>query len=741
MKKIALKISGMHCAACALTIERALNRLSGVKARVNFAAEKAFIEYDLERVNLSKIKKAIRDAGYEAREERRVEREEEIRKREIADFKRRFFISLIFGIPLAYFAMGWMIGLPVPFLENASLQAFIQLALATPIIGAGFKLYKSGFRSLLKKAPNMDSLIFIGTSAAYLYSIAISFHIWFGIGNYGVKELYYETAAFILLFILLGKCLEVITKGKTAEGLRKLMKLKPKVARVIRDGKEIEILAEDVKVGEIVVVKPGEKIPVDGMVIEGYSGVDEKAITGESIPVEKKPGSQVIGATINKTGMLKFKATKVGEDTVMAQIIKTVEEAMASKPSIQLLADRVSAYFVPAVIAIAALSSITWYFLGMGLVFALTILISVLIIACPCALGLATPTAVMVGTGKAAEHGILIKSGDALEIAHKLQMIVFDKTGTLTKGMPEVTDIISGRNYDGGEVLRLAAIVEKGSEHPIGEAIIKEAKRRRIRIPKASSYQTIPGKGIKAMYSKKWILVGNRKLMKENRIEIGNLERIMERLEEEGKTVVVVAMSKKVAGMIAVADTLKEFSKEAIEELHKMGKEVSILTGDVERVGKAIARELKIDNVLAEVLPGEKSEIIKKLQRDGKIVAMVGDGINDAPALAQADVGIAIGSGTDVAMETGDMILIKDDLRDVVTAIDLSSYTIRKIKQNLFWAFFYNIIGIPIAAGILYPFTGWLLNPMIAAAAMASSSVSVVSNSLLMRRYKPRLRS
>jgi Cu+-exporting ATPase len=738
--QITLKVIGMGSAHCAGIVEKALKKLDGIQeVKVDFATEKAIIRFDSRKVKLSDIQKAIKDAGYESREETKIEKEEELRKKEIADFKKRFIISLTFGIPLAYFAMGWMVGLPVPFLENVSLQAFIQLVLTTPIIIAAFKLYKSGFRSLLNKTPNMDSLIFIGTSAAYTYSIALSLIIWLGIGTYGLEDLYYEIAAFILFFILLGKYLEAITKGKTAEGLRKLMKLKPKIARVIRDGKEVEIPAEEVKVGDIVIVKPGEKIPVDGTVIEGYSGVDEKIITGESIPVEKKTGDEVIGATINKTGMLKFKATKVGKDTTMAQIIRIVEEAMLSKPSIQLLADKISACFVPVVIAIAIVSSIFWYIVGMSFAFALTILIAVLIIACPCALGLATPTAVMVGTGKAAENGILIKSGNALETAHKLQTIVFDKTGTLTKGEPEVIDVIVATGYNKKNVLRLAALAEKGSEHPIGDAIVKEAEKRKIIVSKASSYQTIAGKGIKAKYLKNWIFVGNRRLMKENDIEIKHLEKDMEKLEEEGKTVVLVAMGKKAIGVIAVADTLKEFSKEAVDELHRMKKEVVIITGDNERVGKAIAKQLGIDRVLAETLPADKAKEIKKLQDEGKIVAMTGDGINDAPALAQADVGIAIGSGTDVAMETGDIILIKDDLRDVVTSIDLSGYTIKKIKQNLFWAFFYNTIGIPIAAGILFPFFGFLLNPMVAAAAMAFSSVSVVSNSLLMKRYKPRI--
>lgn len=817
MEKIILKILGMHCASCAVTVEKALKKEKGIfNVNVNFASEKAFVEFDPEKIDVQKVKKiiketgyqtfgekeeaegmskvnlkvsgmasphcagivenalrktkgvigvktefakerarvtfdpkivkihqlikVIKDVGYGAREETTLEREKELKEKAIADLKNRVIITLIFSVPLLYFSMGWMVGLPVPWLENVKLQALIQLLLTTPIIIVALKLYTSGFRSLRRLTPNMDSLVFIGTSAAYVYSLAVSLAVWFDLGVFGVKDLYYEIAAFILFFILLGKYLEAVTKGRTSAVLQKLIGLGAKTAKVIKNGQELEIPIEDVEVGDIVLVRPGEKIPVDGVVLEGYSGVDEKVITGESIPVEKKKGDKVIGVTMNKTGMLKIKATGVGKDTVLAQIIKIVEEAMTSKAPIQLLADKVSLYFVPAVMFIAVLAFVLWYFVfAMPFVFALVILIAVLIIACPCALGLATPTAIMVGTGLGAENGILIKSAGALETAHKLQTIVFDKTGTLTKGEPELTDVVAAEGYNESEVLKLAAVVEKGSEHPIGESIVKGAAKRKIEIPEAVSYQTIAGKGIKAKYLENWLFVGNRKLMKENDIEINHLEKEMERLENEGKTAVLVAKSKKAMGIVAVADTLKEHSKEAVSALRRMGKEVAIITGDNERVGKAIAKQVGIDRVLAEVLPQDKAKEIKKLQEEGKVVAMVGDGINDAPALAQSDVGIAIGSGTDIAMETGDIILIKDDLRDVVIAIDLSGYTIKKIKQNLFWAFFYNSVGIPIAAGVLYPFFGFLLNPMIAAAAMAFSSVSVVSNSLLMKRYKPKI--
>jgi len=732
MKKI-FSISGMHCEACAKNIETILKKLDGVASvNVNFASEKAYVDFDDKKLNEEEIKKAIKKLGYKIVES--ADKEKDVGEEEVKDLKKRFFVALAFALPLIYFSMGWMIGLPVPFLENASLQALIQLVLTTPVIIAAFNLYISGLKSLLKGAPNMDSLVFIGTSAAYVYSVVISVFIWLG-ADYGLENLYYEIAAFILVFILLGNYLQAITKGRTSEALKKIIGLQAKTAKVVRKGKEVEIPVEEVQVGDVIVVRPGEKIPVDGVVMKGMSSVDEKVITGESMPVTKKKGDKVIGATINKSGMLTFKATAVGKDTVLAQIIKIVEEAQASKAPIQLLADKVAKYFVPAVIVIALAAFGFWLFIGMPFVFALTILITVLIIACPCALGLATPTAIMVSTGLGAENGILIKGAEALETAHKLQVVVFDKTGTLTKGEPEVTDVVSF-SLSEKEVLKLAAIAEKGSEHPIGEAILRSAKK--LRVDEGKKYKTIAGKGIRCRYKKKWILVGNRIFLKESKIPIDKkTEKELQKLENDGKTAVLVVYDNKLSGVIAVADTLKQFSKKAVERLRGMKKEVWLITGDNERTGRAIAKQVGIDEdkVLAEVLPGDKAKKVKELQKKS-VVAFVGDGINDAPALAQADVGIAIGSGTDIAMETGDIILIKDDLRDVVTSIDLSSYTIKKIKQNLFWAFFYNSVGIPIAAGILYPFTGFLLNPMIAAAAMAFSSVSVVGNSLLMKRYK-----
>lgn len=739
-QKIILKIQGMHCASCSATIEKTLKKEKGIfEVNVNFASEKAGLSYSPETITLEKIKKTVSNLGYKAEEKLLIDREREMREKEVKNLKKRFITALIFGIPLLYFSMGWMVGLPVPAIKNVSLQSLIQFILTTPIIIAAFNLYTSGFRSLIKRAPNMDSLVFIGTSAAYLYSIAISLAVWLGVGNYGMTNLYYEIAAFILVFILLGKYLEVVTKGKTSQALKKLIGLQPKTAQIEKQGKELKVPIKEVRVGDIVLVRPGETIPVDGFVMEGVSAVDEKVITGESMPVTKKKGDVVIGATMNQSGMLKFRATKVGRDTMLSQIIKIVEQAQASKAPIQLLADKVALYFVPAVILIAILAFLFWLLVGQPFVFALTILIAVLIIACPCALGLATPTAIMVGTGLGAEKGILIKSASALEIAQKLQTIIFDKTGTLTKGEPSITDILSFSDYSEQEILRLTAIGEKGSEHSIGKAIIKRAKEKRLNIEEGKNYQTIAGEGIKCEYKRGVVLIGNRMFAKNNGIEIiQKVEEQIQKLEKQGKTTIITAFNKEIIGLIAVADALKDFSKEAIKKLKEMKKEIWLITGDNKRTAKAIALQLGIkeDRIMAQILPGEKAKKVKELQKAGETVAFVGDGINDAPALAQADLGIALGSGTDIAMETGEIVLIKDDLRDVVQAIDLSRYTLKKIKQNLFWAFFYNSVGIPVAAGVLYPLTGWLLSPVIAAAAMAFSSISVVSNALLMKRYK-----
>lgn len=724
MKKTVLRVSGMHCASCAVSIENNLNKEKGVHSvNVNLATEKANLEFDSKVISLQEIQKIIKKLGYKTEEETLADEMKDTHKKdeEKATKKMRntFFGSLILGLPLFYLVMGKMMGLPVPNIP-LRINIIIQFVITTAIMILNWNLYVSGLKKLIKRSPNMDSLVETGTLAAYFYSLVVSIGAF--INPSGVKEihLYFESAAFILVFISLGKYLENLTKGKTSQAIKKLIGLQPKTAIIIKDGEEKEISISEVKIGDIVVVKPGGKIPVDGIVIEGYSGVDESAITGESMPVEKNRGNEVIGATINKTGSLRFKATKVGEGTMLAQIIKVVEQAMGSKAPIQLLADKVSFYFVPTVMGVALLAFIIWMLAGMGFVFSLTVFVAVLIIACPCSLGLATPTAVMMGTGLAASRGILIKTSKALEIAKKVNIVIFDKTGTLTRGEPVVTDIM-------GEVLQIASSVEKKSEHPLAQAIVQKAKQEKVDFLDVQDFEAVVGKGVKAKVNGKQVLIGNRAWIKS---DLGS------ELETQGKTVMLVQINNEVIGAIAVADTLKEHSKEAVLKLHKMGKKIAMITGDNKGVARAIAKELNIDYVLAEVLPHEKSAEVKKLQEKGNTVAMVGDGINDAPALAQSDLGIALGSGTDIAMETGEMVLIKDDLRDVTTAIDISRYTLNKIKQNLFWAFFYNTVGIPIAAGILYPLTGWLLSPIIAAAAMAFSSVSVVTNSLLMKRYK-----
>ena len=724
----------MDCASCAANIEHTLKKIKGVQsAGVNFASEKARVEFDVSQIDASAIKKIISELGYSAIDEstEMVEmsnHEHRHPDEPLKKLKNRFIFSFVFGLPIIYMAMAKFVGLPaIPIPPQT--EALIQAILATAIIAACFDIWKYGFRGLLKMRPNMDSLIFIGTATAYFYSLIIL------ILN-SSESLYFESAALILIFITLGKYLEAKTKGKTGEAIKKLIGLQPKEATIIRDGQEIKINISEVKIGDIVLIKPGEKIPVDGKVIDGYSAIDEKMITGESIPVEKKIDDEVIGATINKTGFLKIEAKRIGKDTVLAQIIKVVEEAMESKAPIQLLVDKISLYFTPVVIVIAILATVVWILTGQSFAFSLTIFVTVLIIACPCALGLATPVAVMMGTGLAAQKGILIKNADALEIAKKITMVVFDKTGTLTKGEPTVTDIIEIKNQK-SQILQIAASLEEKSEHPLAQAIIDEAKKNNLELFEVENFEAIPGKGAVGKIKNQKIYIGNRNLMTENDIEINDeTNKAIENLEQQGKTAMIVAMEKEIIGLIAVADTMKETSIEAVKKLRQMNKKVAMITGDNKRTAEAIARQLGIEKVLAEVLPQGKSQEIKNLQAQGEIVAFVGDGINDAPALTQANLGIAVGSGSDIALESGQIILVKNDLRDAITAIDLSAYTLRKIKQNLFWAFFYNIAGIPIAAGILYPFFGWLLNPAIAAAAMAFSSVSVVLNALMMKRYK-----
>ncbi|TAL46998.1 heavy metal translocating P-type ATPase [archaeon] len=603
---------------------------------------------------------------------------------------------------------------------------------ATPVqFIAGWRFYKGTWDALKAKTANMDTLIAVGTTAAWVYSTLVTF-----VPQVFTGETYFDTSTVIIALILVGKIFEEIAKGRASQSLRKLMDLRPKMATVVSDGKESQIPVEKVAVGDVLLVKPGEMVPVDGEIMEGRSEIDESMVTGESLPVSKKPGDEVIGATINKSGMLKIKATKVGEDATLSQIIHLVERAEISKVPIQKIADRVSSYFVPAVIAVAIASFFIWYYLGLGFIFSLTIFIAILIIACPCALGLATPTAILMGTSKAAENGILIRNGEALEIAEKIDTIVFDKTGTLTKGQPSVTDVVTAKGFE-DDVLMLAAIAEKGSEHPLGQAIVNKVDGQ---IPAAQNYTTVAGKGIMVEYLSREILVGNRAFMQDDNISIESVNDSVVKLEGEGKTVIFVAYGNKLGGAIAIADTLEDYSKEAVQQLQKMKKDVIMITGDNEQTAKAIAAQVGINNVLAQVMPQDKANEVKKLQEQGKVVAFVGDGINDAPALAQANVGIAIGSGTDVAKETGNIVLIKHDLRDVVTAVDLSRYTMKKIKQNLFWAFFYNTVGIPVAAGILYPFLGILLTPVFAAGAMAFSSLFVVGNSVVMKRYRPKLR-
>lgn len=620
----------------------------------------------------------------------------------------------------------------LPYLPS-SLWLFI---LATPVqFIAGSRYYRGAWEAIKSRNANMDTLISIGTSAAWIYSTIATFHP----SILPSSELYYDTSAVIIALILLGRLFEDLAKGKASEAVRRLMDLQPRIARVIRGGSEVEVPVEQVEVGDLVIVRPGERIPVDGRVVEGYSSVDEKMITGEGLPVEKQVGDKVVGGTINRSGLLKIEALKVGADTFLSQIVRLVEEAQVAKAPIQRLADIVSSYFVPAVIIVAVASSILWIMLGQEFTFALKVFISVLIIACPCALGIATPTAIMVGTGKGAESGILIKGGEYLEKARKLDTIVFDKTGTLTVGEPSVTDIVAIPPYSQETVLRYAASAELGSEHPLGEAITRRARESGLELDEPKMFKAVPGKGVEATCNGRRILLGNNQFMDENGISTVKIDEAARNLQVEGKTVMLTAVDGELIGAVAVADILKADSKVAVEQLKSMGLEVIMLTGDNERTAKAIARQAGIENIIAEVLPQDKAEIIKKLQGEGKIVAMVGDGVNDAPALAQADVGIAIGGGTDIALETGGIVLVKNDLRDVVAAIQLSRRTVGKIKQNLFWAFFYNTAFIPVAAGLLYPTFRILLNPMFAAAAMAFSSVTVVANSLLLRRFKPKI--
>jgi P-type Cu+ transporter len=726
--KVELKVTGMSCAACSAKIEKKMSKLGGVKkANVNLTTEKATIEYDPSVIKVSEMIKVVQALGYEAEKAEEVtrDREKEQREKEIKNLKIRLTISIILSSPLLLAMILSLLGIDVPFLHNP----YFQLIIATPIqFVIGFRFYKHAFYALKSKSANMDVLISMGTSAAYFFSL---YNVFFEPPKMsGMKDLYFEAAAVIITLILLGKYLEAVAKGKTSEAIKKLMGLQAKTARVIRNNIEEDIPIEEVEVGDIVVVRPGEKIPVDGKISEGNSSIDEAMLTGESLPVEKKPGDFVIGATINKFGTFKFEATKVGKDTALSQIVKMVEDAQGSKAPIQKIADQVSGIFVPVVVGIAVLTFLIWFFTTGDFTKAIVSAVAVLVIACPCALGLATPTAIMVGTGKGAENGILIKGGEHLETAYKLNAVVLDKTGTITKGQPEVTDIIALGTLNKKEVLMLAAVSEKSSEHPLGVAIYENGKKELGSIKDPDSFEAIPGRGVMAVIENKLIYMGTRKLMVEKAIDLGAIGSTLEKLEDNGKTAMLMAVNNTLEAIIAVADTLKENSKEAIEDLQKMGIEVYMITGDNKRTANAIANQVGITNILAEVLPENKAQEVEKLKSSGKVVAMVGDGINDAPALATADIGMAIGTGTDVAIEAADITLMRGDLRTIPAAIRLSRKTMNKIKQNLFWAFFYNIIGIPFAA---FGF----LNPVIAGGAMAFSSVSVVTNSLSLKRYSP----
>lgn len=740
VKTYNFKIEGMTCSACANRVERVTRKLDGVEnATVNFATEKLTIKVNEDEISYGDIKAVVDKAGYKLIKEEVKDKENQgEEKSEASKLLTRFISSLIFTVPLLIITMGHMVGMHLPSIidpmANPLNFALIQLILTLPVMIAGYKFYKVGLKNLIKLSPNMDSLISIGTLAAFIYGIFAIYKIMQGDHEYAM-HLYFESAAVILTLITLGKYLEAVSKGKTSQAIKALMGLAPKTATIIRDNKEIVVPVEEVIVGDIVLVKPGEKLPVDGEVIEGNTSIDESMLTGESIPVEKSMGSSVIGASINKTGFIKYKATRVGRDTALAQIVKLVEDAQGSKAPIAKLADVISAYFVPVVIGLAIIASVGWLIAGETPIFSLTIFIAVLVIACPCALGLATPTAIMVGTGKGAENGVLIKGGEPLETTYKLKTIVFDKTGTITEGKPKVTDIITNGESE-EEILILAASAEKGSEHPLGEAIVKDAEEKGLSLKVIDKFNAIPGHGIEVEIDKKSILLGNKKLMMEKNINISSLDETSNRLASEGKTPMYIAIDGNAAGIIAVADTVKASSKNAIESLHKMGIKVAMITGDNKRTADAIAKQVGIDIVLSEVLPEDKANEVKKLQVDGNRVGMVGDGINDAPALAQADIGIAIGSGTDVAIESADIVLMRSDLMDVISAIKLSKATIKNIKENLFWAFGYNVLGIPVAMGVLHIFGGPLLNPMIAAGAMSLSSVSVLLNALRLRRFK-----
>lgn len=742
------KVTGMTCSACSSRVEKCVEKLDGVNTvSVNLLTNSMQVDFDESKLTEEKIADSVIQAGYgmeipTGKVEKKEEKEDIVEKN-IESMKKRTIWSFIFLIPLMYVAMGHMAGLPQPsFLKgdaNAVSFALTQLLLCIPVLYINRAYFERGFRSLIHGAPNMDTLISVGSGASLVYGIFAIYRMGYGLGTQNMElvhrylhDLYFESAVMILALINIGKYLEARSKGKTSEAIQKLIDLAPKTALVERNGQVVEIAAEDVLTGDILQVKPGSSIPADGVVVEGMTSVDEAAITGESMPVEKKEGDTVTAATLNKTGFIRMRAVKVGQDTTFSQIIRLVEEASSSKAPIARMADKIAGIFVPTVMGIALLTGIVWLFMGAEFEFALSCAIAVLVISCPCALGLATPVAIMVGTGKGAENGILIKSGEALEITHNVQSVVLDKTGTITEGKPIVTDIISFGMSE-NEILEIGAALEKKSEHPLAEAVLLKAKG--MELPNAENFAAIPGKGITAKIQGNVYYAGNQKLIKEQGISCEKALSSIEKLSEEGKTPLILADEKQTLGVIGVADVVKPTSAKAIQELKKLGIQVIMLTGDNARTAKAIQKQLDIDTVIAEVLPQDKEREISRLQEEGKTVAMVGDGLNDAPALARADVGIAIGAGTDVAIESADIVLMKNDLQDVATAIELSKAVIRNIKQNLFWAFFYNVCGIPLAAGVLYPVFGLKLSPMFGAAAMSLSSLFVVSNALRLRFF------
>lgn len=745
MKTETYIIKGMTCASCSAAVERVTRKMDGVEvSNVNLATNKMSITYDEAKVTPEAIMDRVERAGFSASLEvieTKEEKKEEKLEEEEAQHKirRRLIGAIVLAIPLLYISMGHMVPWPMPLPEFLDMHAsplnfaLAQLILTVGVLICGRKFYIVGFKTLFRGHPNMDSLVAIGTGSAFLYSLVMTIRI--PVDEGAVHQLYYESAAIVVTLVMLGKYLESRSKGKTSEAIRKLMELAPDVAVLLQDGEEREIPVEQVHAGDLILVRPGSKVPLDGVVRQGASSVDESMLTGESIPVEKEAGDEVIGGSMNYNGAMQVEVTRVGSDTMLAKIIKLMEDAQGRKAPISKLADTVAGYFVPAVLAIAVIAAIVWAVTGHPAAFVLRIFVSVLVIACPCALGLATPTAIMVGTGLGAKYGILIKSGEALEITHKVKAVILDKTGTVTEGKPKVTDLIS-EGLSEEELLLLAASCEVPSEHPLGQAIVEGAKAIGLKLREVAEFQSLTGKGIQAVYDGKQVFIGNLRMVEEQHLELGSYQKQAEMLAEQGWTPMFVVVEHRILGIVSVADTVKETSKEAIDKIRSMGVKVYMLTGDNQRTAAYIGRQVGADEVIAEVLPQDKASVVFGLQKEGKRVMMVGDGINDAPALAQADVGVAIGSGSDIAMESSDVVLMKSDLMDVYRAIRLSKATIRNIKENLFWAFIFNSCGIPVAAGVLYPFGGPLLNPILAGLAMSFSSVFVVTNALRLRTLK-----